>query len=335
MLSREPDNEVLLEYLFGELPEPEQSRVEELCFVEDGFYERLSALESVLIDRYVQKKLAESERRDFEEKYLLTPSRRKKVAETEQLIALILKHPDPAPDPSWWKSLLAFLNNRNLVLQVSLAFALLLLTLGCLWLLRDKARLGREAEQAQASLREKEAELRREGEERRKASEQLQESLRNEQALREQEAQQLRELQERVRRAEEARHNPPAQSAAAPTGVALYIFPLVSVRGVQSQKQLVIRRGETKVRLVIYLESNSYKQYRISIQRVSGEEVGGGVVPKRRASSADGHLSFELPASVFKKKDYVLEVDGMKPDGVYTNLDKRSFSVVNENILHD
>lgn len=328
MLSREPDNEVLLEYLFGDLPEPELSRVEELCFVDDSLHERLSALEGGLIDRYVQKKLPESEHRAFEEKYLNTPSRHKKVAEAEQLIALILKHPEPSPDPPWWRSLLAFLNNRNLALQVSLALALVLVTLGCLWLFRDKARLSREVARTQASLRAKEAELQRQGEEHRKASEQLQESYLKEQALREQEAQQLSELQERVRRAEEARRNDTLRSAPAQAGVATYIFPLVSVRGIQSQKQLVIRRGESTARLVIYLESNSYNRYLISIQRVSGEEVWAGVVPKGRVTSAGERVMFELPTAKFINKDYVLMIDGMKPDGAYSNFVTRPFSVV-------
>ena len=334
-MSREPDNEVLLEYLLGELPEPELSRVEELCFVDDSLNERLSALESGLIDRYVQKKLPEPEHRAFEEKYLITTSRRKKVAEAEQLIALILNHPDPSPDPPWWKSLPAFLNNRNPALQVSLAFALVLVTIGCLWLFRDKARLSREVERTQASLREKETELQRQVEEHRKASEHLQGSLRDEQALREQEAQQLRELQERVRQAEEARRNDSRSTAPVPVGVATYTFPLVSVRGIRSQKQLVISRGERTARLILYLESNNYRQYRISIQRVSGEEVWAGVVPKGRATSGGERVSFQLPAAVFTKKDYVLVIDGMKPDGTYSNLGTRSFGVVNENVGRD
>jgi hypothetical protein len=52
-------------------------------------------------------------------------------------------------------------------------------------------------------------------------------------------------------------------------------------------------------------------------------------------ASAGERVSFELPASVFKKKDYLLVIDGMKPDGVYSNLNTRSFSVVNENVRRD
>jgi hypothetical protein len=66
VLSREPDNEVLLEYLLGGLPEPELSRIQVLCFVDDSMYERLSALESGLIDRYVQRTLPEAERVSFD-----------------------------------------------------------------------------------------------------------------------------------------------------------------------------------------------------------------------------------------------------------------------------
>jgi hypothetical protein len=331
-LALEVGNKVLLEYLFGELPEPELSRVSELCFIDDSFSQQLSALENVLIDRYVQHTLTESERRDFEEKYLTTPGRRRKVAEAEKIIDLILNHDTLPLNPSWWKSSLAFLNNRNMVLQVSLACALVLMVLGCLWLLRDKAQLSREVEQTQASLREKEAELQRQAEAHRKASEQLQEALRAEQSLREKEAQQLREYEEMARQTEATRRGDTARSAAPQYSVATYIFPLVSIMGTQSQRQLVIRRGQQRARLILYLENKSYDQYRISIQRASGEEVWSGVVPKGQITAAGERLSVELPASVFTKKDYVLVVDAVKPDGTKANLDIRSFSVVNENV---
>lgn len=331
-MAREFSNKVLLEYLFGELPEPELSRVEELCFIDDSFHEQVSALENCLIDRYVQNTLTESERRDFEDKYLITPGRHKKVTEAEKLIDLILSYQTPSPNPSWWSSLLTFFKSRNLVLQVSQACALVLMTLGCLWLFRDKAQLSREVEQMQASLREKEAELQRLSEEHRKASEQLQETLQAGQSQREKDAQQIRELQEMARQTEEARRSETARSAAPPNSVAIYTFPLISVRGSQSQRQLVIRRGEKRARLIIYLENGGYERYQISVQRASSEEVWSGIVPKGQTTPAGERISFVLPVSVFTNKDYVLVIDAVKPDGTHTNLDTRSFSVVNENV---
>lgn len=328
----ETDNRVLVAYLFGELSEAEQSRIEELCFTDDSVYEQITIIENDLIDCYVQNTLTVSDRRKFEEKYLITPGRRKRVAESEKLINLIISYPSDSSNSSWWKSLLAFLDNKHVIMQYSMTAALLALILGCVWLIRDRARLNRQVEETNTALRQNEAESQREAEARRKASEELQEDLRNTQAQREQDAQLLRELQEKMQQAREIRPSEKPPPSPGTVSVATYIFPLVSVRGGLSQKQLLIRAGENSVRLVIYLKNNSYKQYRVSIQRVSGEEVWSHIIPKGKSRAAGERVSFELPASVFEKKDYVLAIDATKPDGSIENLDTRAFSVVNNNI---
>ncbi len=331
-MAREPDERVLVEYLCGELAEPEQSAFEELCFTDESFYEQLSVVENDLIDRYLQNMLSESERKNFEEKYLITPGRRKRVKELEKLIGLIINHRTDSPKVSWWKSLLLFPNHRNMFLPVSLAAALVLLMLGCLWLIRDTARLGQQVEQTQTLPWEKEIELQRQNEEQRKTAEQLQEDLRNEQAAREHDAPLISEIQERTQRAQAISQSNQRRSSPVPASVATYVFPLVSVRGIQSQKQLVIKLGQKSARLTIYLKNNSYKEYRVSIQRVSGKEVWSRVVHKGQSMSVGERVSFELSVSVFRNKDYILMVDAVKPDGTIENFDTRSFSVLNENV---
>jgi hypothetical protein len=330
---------MLMEYLFGELTETERDRVEELYFMDDNFFERLSAVENNLVDRYVQNTLTQSERRKFEEKYLTTPGRRKRIEESEKVIDLIIKYQITPPlDPSkvsWWKSFLTFFNHRKMLLQFSLAVALLVMIFGCLWLIRDRERLGQQVEQTRASLREKEVELLRQIDGHRRAFDQLQEDLRSEQSQRERDEQLLREHQERDQQAQEIRRKDKTRSVPGSVSIATYVFPLVSVRGLQSQKQLVVRRGEKLARLIIYLKNNSYKQYRVSAQRVSGEEVWSQIVPKGQSTPTGERVSFELPTSVFSKKDYILVVDAMKPDGSLENLDTRSFSVVNENVRRE
>jgi hypothetical protein len=335
-VERELDNSVLKEYLLGELAEPEQAMIEELYFTDDDFFERLSAVENDLIDRYVQNTLTESERREFEKKYLTSPGRRKRVKDSKKVIDLIINYSIAAPlNPpklSWWRSLLAFFHHKNVSLQFSLAAMLLIMVFGCLWLIRDRAHLGQQVEQTRASLREKEVELLRQSEEHRRAIEQLQGDLHSEQDQRARDEQLLRERQERERQAQATHRKEKPQSAPAPASIATYVFPLVSVRGVQSQKQLVIRQGEKLARLVIYLKNNSYKQYRVSTQRVDEEEVWSQIVLKGQSTSVGERVSFELPTSVLSKKDYVLVVDAVKPDGTLENLDTRSFSVINENV---
>lgn len=331
-MKHETDNKILIDYLFGELPEPERARIEEQYFTDNSLYEQLSAVESDLIDRYAQHTLTESERKDFEEKYLTTPQRHKKVEESKQLINLIINYSPPSPKASWWSSFLTFINPRSMALQYSLAAALLVTILGCLWLVRDRARLARQVEQTNVALRQKEVELQRQDEENRKASEKLQEDLRNAQAQKELDAQLPAESQKRAQQADEARQNNMNRPAKGLAAVATYTFPLVTVRGGQSQSQLVIRQGERAVRLSIYLKNNSYKQYRISIQRVSGEESWNTTVAKGQNTSAGERVSFIVPASVFVKKDYILSIDAVRPDGSIENLEPRSFSVINKNV---
>ena len=334
-MSLKPDNQLFVGYLFGELSELEQDRIEELYFMDDNVYEQLSAVENDLIDRYVQNRLTESERKDFEEKYLITPARHRKVAESERLINLIINSPSDSPKPSWWKSLLAFLGHRGMLLQYSLAAAFVVLVLGCVWLIRERARLGNQVAQTYVSLQQKEVELQRQDAGYRRASEKLQEELRGEQAQRERDRQMLRQLQELVQQYEEIHQREKSRPATGSSFVATYVFPLVTVRGGNSQKQLVIRRGERSVRLVIYLKNNSYKKYHVSVQRVSGEEVWSDDLSKGPGTSVGERLSFNLPASVFMKKDYILAVNGVKPDGTIENLDTRSFSVINQNVRQE
>jgi hypothetical protein len=212
---------------------------------------------------------------------------------------------------------------------------LLLLTFVCLWLIRDRAHLNKQIEQAQGALRGKEIELQRQDEEQRKASEKIQEYLRSEQARTEHDAQFYREPQKNTQPVPETRQNNENQLAKMWGAVATYTFPLVSVRGGQSERQLVIHKGQKSARLIIYLKNNSYQQYYVSVQRVSGEEVWRHLVPRGRSAFGGVQVSFELPASVFEKKDYILAVDAVKPDGATENLDTRSFSVSNENIRRE
>jgi hypothetical protein len=335
VLAQAPDNGVLVKYLFGELAEPEQSRIEELCFTDDGFYEQLAVVENTLIDRYVQNALPEPERNAFEEKYLVTPGRRKRVEETKKIVDLIINYPSDSPKLSRWKYLLGFFERRNLLLQFSLAAMLLVIVTGCVWLIRDRARLAKQVEQTQVSLRQKEIELQQQREAQRQVagtSPEVSGSTPSENAQEEQLPKVSRDKTQVAR----VRHQDDKPNASVgSTSVATYVFPLVTVRGVQSQKPLVIRASQRSARLVIYVKNNSYLQFHISIQRVSGEEVWSQTVRKGQSTPTGERISFELSTGVFKKKDYILIVDAVKPDGALENLDTRSFSVVHDELRRD
>lgn len=331
-MAQAPDNRVLVKYLFGELAEPEQSRIEELCFTDDGFYEQLAAVENDLIDRYVRNALPEPERNAFEEKYLITPGRRRRVEESEKVIDLIVNHPSDPPKLSWWKHLLDFFERRNLFLQFSLAAALSVMVIGCVWLIKDRSRLANQIEQARAALRQKELELQqqREAQQAARPSPELPGSTQPESAQGEQLPTVARDKPQVAR--ETRQHDKSHASTATSTSVAAYIFPLVTVRGVQSQQPLIIRAGQKSARLVIYVKNNDHRRFHVSIQRVSGEEVWSQTVRKGQGTSTGERIAFDVSTNVFKKKDYILVVDAVKTDGALENLDTRSFSVVDERL---
>jgi hypothetical protein len=76
----EPDTEVFVRYLLGELPTADRDRFEDEYFADNNLHEQLLAIECELIDAYVHGDLSPSELRHFEDRYLATPEGRERVA---------------------------------------------------------------------------------------------------------------------------------------------------------------------------------------------------------------------------------------------------------------
>src|SRR5215475_4220397 len=73
------NEELIVQYLLGSLPEEETERFDELCFVDDEFAERLSAVENDLVDTYVRGELSSRNLKRFDSHYLASPRRREKI----------------------------------------------------------------------------------------------------------------------------------------------------------------------------------------------------------------------------------------------------------------
>ena len=52
------NEDLIVQYLLGSLSEEETESFDELCFVDDEFAERLSAVENDLVDTYVRGELS-------------------------------------------------------------------------------------------------------------------------------------------------------------------------------------------------------------------------------------------------------------------------------------
>src|SRR5215831_5864233 len=83
------DDQHLVDYLLGLLPEEEVERLDEESIADDDVAARLSAVEDDLVDAYVTETLDESLRTRFETVYLRSPHRREKVKFARRFLAAV------------------------------------------------------------------------------------------------------------------------------------------------------------------------------------------------------------------------------------------------------
>lgn len=337
-MEHHPTDQEIVDYLLCDMAEPEQLRVEESLFTEDDFFERLSAIENRLIDLYVLGKLSESERRRFEEKYLINPRRRAAVDASTRFIGLLdsyRDHKHPAPKP-WWRWLASPFRSRNTALQFSLATLLLVALIGCAWLLADRARLKSRTEAVEVALRQKEEELQRQASssrqsdaEQRSALESVREELKREQERRQINEGLLKQKDEELRASQSRLAGDPTRRAP-PASFATLVLSS-AVRSVSAPpEELIIRQGDKFVRLIAYLKSSPGKHYRVSLQTVDGEEVWKRTVTKTRPTSDGQQVTVVIPASLFKNKDYFIKLERLAQGGKRANTIEYALSVRDE-----
>lgn len=141
-----------MQYLLGLAPPEDLTSLEERIVTDKAFYDELSIAEDELIDQYLSGELSDSEKEHFENHFLLTPERQRKVrfgrafnrfvgAEgvlpDEDLVREDVNEgtrdvpkPPPKPSRSWYT---VFLPSQNPILAYSLAAALLLTIVAVGW----------------------------------------------------------------------------------------------------------------------------------------------------------------------------------------------------------
>src|SRR5215813_2832325 len=85
-------DERMTRYLLGDLPETEQTAVEQEYFADPEKLEEVWAAENDLVDRYVRGRLSRAERELFERNYLQSPKHRERVATGKKLLEAADSH---------------------------------------------------------------------------------------------------------------------------------------------------------------------------------------------------------------------------------------------------
>jgi len=306
-------------YLLGELSESEQSALEEKYFRDPEIFNEVLTTESDLVDGYVRGQLANNVRERFEHSYMTHPARTNRVKFAAALAARLDQIEEPATESqerasprSWWQRLLASLRGQSPTLRLAMAFGVLLIVVGGVWIILETRRRQRESEQA-AAARETE----------------------HQQRLREQ----LRQLGEQGGRANQSadkqaavepnpQPTPNPTDASAPHSVSLALT-VGGVRGGDSNqiRTLIIPPGTTQARLLLNLKENNYPGYRASLQTIGGVEVFSQKGVKPLLSKTGAIFVFTVPAHKLAAGDYVLTLRGINPDGEVDDLSKSLFRV--------
>src|SRR5262245_38462273 len=131
------DKRLIRQYLLGELPEEDRTRLEERFLADDEYFAQVRTVEQDLIDEYARGELSEAERGPFERQFLSSPQGRRDVKLAKAWQRNVSPAPaaaaSPAAPDSWWQTLLAVLRPGP-ALKLSGAAAGLLLVLAGAWL---------------------------------------------------------------------------------------------------------------------------------------------------------------------------------------------------------
>lgn len=306
---------LLVRYLLGDLPEEAQVEIETRAFQDQRYLRNIQAVESDLIDAYVQGELSEGERQQFEGRFFASAERRRKVEFARTLarvapeFAVIEKaaRPRRAPSPFTWPSLLdAFLRRLGPAAKYALAAAALLIVIGGSWLIAESLRL-------RAQL----AALRAEQQSQERQQQALQQQIADEQARRDElstELQREREERERsqqlvgeLQRKLEESTPPPAPSAV----VSLLLWPGIS-RGGGTRSKLVIPQAAQSVRVQIGVEpEDQYRSFRVELRAPGGRPIWTQDHLSARRVRGGRAVILNLPANILRAGGYELALKGV------------------------
>src|SRR5262245_10019431 len=163
----------IINYLLGQLSEPERAELEQSYFADARVFDRLDQIETDLMDDYARGRLSEQMSKRFEQVYRSNPDRRARLKFSEALMAKLdveqaasLRSGTVKPradtsssDQAIW----SLLTNRHRTFALTLSLALLILLAGSTWLFVRTTRLQDQLNQtrdAQATGEQHERELR-------------------------------------------------------------------------------------------------------------------------------------------------------------------------------
>ena len=296
------DDQVLVRYLLGTLPEEEAERLDGLSITDDSFAWRLNAIEDDLVDGYVRGEFSGENLARFKEFYLSSPKRIQKMEFAEALssfgaktataaaqteLAMTVPGSKPKQGSSRDLPTRRWFSAPYFVPQWGFAGGALVLLFAAGFLLLDNVRLRRQTAVAQgshAALDQHEQELQRQLNDQRAANAALAKEFDN-----------LRESQPNLDHLKT---------------VSAFLLP--PTRGAGRVPTVSLAGGTELVVLLLTLESDDFPAYRASLNDSATNQVVWRSANLEAASgSSNKILTVSFPAHLLRGRNYVLELSGV------------------------
>ena len=316
---------LMTQYLLGELSEDEKQQLEENFFTNDDSFEQLLALEDELRYDYANGGLTPQQRRQFEQRFLTLPGEARRVAVAKAVLDKVaeiepVRAPariiEPEDKPSFFQSLMALFGLQNPVLQFGMAAASVLLLLGGSWLFYQTVKLRSQVEQLEVARVEQAQQQAQQANEQQARGDQLNEQLEAERRKRAELEQEL--AQQQATRGDDNQSAPPA------TFLSFLLTPGLS-RDIDSTKRLTIPSNISQARLQLSLKRpGSYQSYQAVLQTLDGANLWSRNLPR----SSGRAVTVTVPAKLLPPGDYVLLLKGKTADGQLEEVDEYHFNTV-------
>jgi len=297
-------DELIAQYLLGELAETEQIAIEDEAFSDPEVKERIAAIEQDLIDEYVRGDLSSARRQRFQSHFLASAERKKKLYFARALNEVIGDRPKVvrtavaagSTRTSFW----SFLTRP--VISYGFATAAVLLLLFGSWLWLQRSRLQSELEQLRAASNSQNSN-----------QQQLEGDLAKERERNEQ-------LQAELNQRETVNDNSNLKSeqvgpSKVPVTLALTLLPGIS-RGSNGMPQIAIGKDVATLRLRVGVDpADDFPHYRLELRNGQGRTILTLNNLRARALGNNRTIIVAVPTTQLPAGNYEVALQGLNDNG--------------------
>jgi hypothetical protein len=320
------EEDLIIRYLFRELTEEEQNRVEEKFLTDNRYFEQMLSLEDALIDDYVQGALSDYDRTKVEELLRSSSRQSREIDFVKNLIGDIAELQYDSADKSSLvqekrlsvsQYLLKLLGIRDSGKRFAFSALLLLAAIilpVIVWNLALQSKL-RRTETERATLEKNEQDLQQRVEQQQNDTEELSKELKSEREKRSQLEQELAALQD-------------TESQAHPNGIATMTLTTGSLsRGGGKLAVIYIRPTISQLRIRLDLdEKASYESHSAVIRTFDGRQIWRADSVKSGRANPN-RIVLTVPANLFSNEDFTLTLKGKAENGDVVDVGDYSFRV--------